>query len=147
MIENGIFEALAADAGIGAILPSPAANNIYPLLMDKDYALPAIVFQGISSTSINSLDGENVTQSKRFQFDCYAKDYFTARKLSRAVKAVFIPVSDGSGQVTFPYQLPDGSQIQSAMVHMDIDSPFEEGEGGYVRRALLDVEFYYVEIS
>lgn len=146
MIESGLYQALVADNGVSALLPDPA-KNIYFVLMKKDTITPAVVIQGISSTSINTLKGENVTQSKRFQFDCYAPTYFAARTLARAVKAVFIPASDGSGFLQFPYTLPDGSEIQSAEVMHDIDWPFEEGEGGYQYRALLDLMLYYSEAS
>lgn len=147
MIESGLYRALVLDSGVNSLLPNPVGNNVYLMRMEKDSLTPAIVIQGISSTSINSLIGENQLQTKRFQFDCYAMSYFVARSLARAVKAVFIPSSDGFGFPQFPYSLPDGTQIQSAMVHMDIDWPFEEGEGGYLYRAMMDIEFGYVEVS
>lgn len=144
MIENGLYRALAEDAGVSGLLADPV-NNVYFVRLGKDVTPPAVVIQGVSSTSINTLLGENETQSKRFQFDCYAQNYMLSRSLARAVKAIFIPASDGTGFPQFPYTLPDGTQIQSAEVMHDIDWPFEEGEGGYVYRALLDIEFYYAE--
>ena len=110
-------------------------------MLPKDVQLPVVVYQIAASVPIYSLAGDNPTQSKRFQFDGYAKDYGTLRQLMTAVRSLLLPRSDTGQSVS--YGLPDGTFVQGVILHEDHDMGFEVGQGGYVLRALLDLQFTY----
>src|SRR5690242_13050373 len=110
MIEiDGLFRYLNSDADVTTFVN----GRIYQDYLPKGYELPAIVyFQAPSGDSIESLDGDNPTEIKNFQFSCFAKDGRTAKLLRRAVRSLLIPKSDGSGLTpTVSYDLPDGTHI------------------------------------
>lgn len=138
MIESGLFEKLKADPTITGMVGS----NIFPLWR-KDMPVPAVVYQAVTGSAVHSLDGESPLRTRRFQFDCYASaaNYFTSRQLSDAVRAVLVPRSGNAG---YPYALSDGTEIQEATVMIDMDMPVEIGSGGYLSRALIDIEFGYI---
>jgi hypothetical protein len=139
--EEGLYGFLNSDPTIRNLVE----GRIYGVMLPpKDYTLPAIVHLVVASEPLESLDGDNPTETRRFQFDCYGKTRKESRLLSRAVRSLLVPKSDGSGSTTtVSYDLPDGTHVQSARLHMDQDLPFETGEGGYIFRAVLDVELTY----
>lgn len=139
MIESGLYQQLKAASNVTALV----GENIFPLWR-KDMPIPAILFQGVTGTAINSMGGESRLRIRRFQFDCYAPAaaYLTSRQISDAVRAALVPQS--SNAAAYPYNLPDGTEIQSATVHIDMDMPVETGSGGYLSRALLDIEFVHI---
>lgn len=140
MIEQGLYQQLTADPGVAALV----GKRVFGSLMPKDTALPAIVFSVVSSGTVESLKGRNRAEIARVQFDAYAPNYLDARRLSDRVRDALVPAADDVADDFFPYDLPDGTEIQSAKVHSDVDNPFEIGEGGYVCRSLLDLEFFYI---
>jgi hypothetical protein len=141
MIEAGIYQALRDDPTVSGLV----GTNIFQVMLPKDTILPAVVYLFVSRGSVNSFAGANPLEFGRIQFDCYARTYAGTKGLSRAVRDRLVPLNDAP--VGFPYDLPDGSQVQSALVHLDIDSPFELGEGGFIFRALLDIEFGFIPAS
>ena len=144
MIHSGLFQYLAADATVSAIV----LKRIYGVMLPKNYALPAIVYSSVGSTPVESLGGDNPLRIQRWQFDCYAEDYFTTQSLKEAVRSLLAPKSDGSGATaTVNYELPDGTQILAAQVHLDHDEAFQPGAGGFIFRALLDIQFSFVPSS
>lgn len=140
MIEAGLKQYLAADPTVSTIV----GNKIYAVLMKKGVPFPAVVYTVVATVPVFSLDGDNRMESKRFQFDSYAEDYLTSRNLSRAIRSLLVPKSDLSGTAqNISYTLPDGTFVGGAIVHEDHDLPFEVGEGGYIFRALLDVQLFF----
>jgi len=145
MIENGLYEALSTAPAVTDLLSD--LTSIYLRMMPKGAAIPAVVYQSVGKNSVHSFDGENKLQIKRFQFDAYAKDPFVSREILNAIHDLLVPASDGP-QPAFPFNLPDGTVIQSSVVHNDMDAGFEPGEPGpygEVFRTLLDVELAYIE--
>jgi hypothetical protein len=143
MIEKGLYQFLAADAGVSNIV----GNRIFPILMPEGAKLPAVVFLKVASVPIESLDGDDPTEAARYQFDCYSSmpNYYTSRQLAKAVRSLLVPKADQSGTTAeVPYSLPDGTVIQAVHLHDDRDLPFEEGPQTWVYRALLDIEFTFV---
>lgn len=140
MIEVGLQQYLQAAPTVRSLV----AKRVYAVLMKKGVQLPAVVYSTVASVPIASLDGDNPTESKRFQFDSYAEDYVTSVILSNAIRSLLVPKSDFSGTAqSTTYNLPDGTVVQGALVHEDHDFPFEVGEGGYIFRRLLDVQLIY----
>lgn len=138
--EDGLFLFLTGNAAVSNLV----GQRVYPVLLPKGATLPAIVHLIVASDPIESLAGDNPTETRRFQFDCFAKTRKESRILSRAVRSLLVPKSDGSGSTAdVSYDLPDGTHVQQARLHIDQDLPYEEGEGGYIHRALLDVEMTY----
>ena len=122
-----------------------AGARVYGSLAPKDYVLPAVVYRIVAAVPIASLGGDNHTESKRFQFDCVARDYLTMRKLSAAIRSLLLPRSDQSGIAqTTSYTLPDGTFVQGVILHEDHDMGAEVGSGGYVFWGLLDLQFIYL---
>lgn len=141
MIEiDGLYKYLTADGDVETLV----GGRIYPTKLPKGYALPAIVYFQSNGESIESMDGDNPTEIKRFQFSCFARDSSTAKTLRRAVRSRLVPKSDSSGTTaTVAYDLPDGTHIQSARMHMELDLPYEEGSGETIQHSMIEVEFVY----
>ena len=141
MIEVGLFQYLAADSAVSGIVGGRIHRDT---ILPKGYALPALLYFLIHSESFESLDGDNPTELKRFQFSCFARDNDTAVNLRKAVRSLLVPKSDGSGSTpTVNFDLPDGTHIQSARLHDERDLPSEEGIGEIVRHSMIEVEFVY----
>jgi hypothetical protein len=145
MIEtDGLFLFLTGDPTVSGLV----GNRVYGGMLPLGYVLPALVYSIVSTEPFESLAGDNPSEIRRFQFDCFAKDYRTTRLLSRAARSLLVPKSDGSGTTqTVTYVLPDGTIVQAARLHIDNDLAPEEGaggSGGVIFRALLDIEFSYM---
>ena len=140
--EDGLYQFLNHDSTIAGLTQGRIYGVMIPAKASGIY--PCIVHLMVASDPIESLDGDNPTETRRFQFDCYGRTRKESRLLSRAVRSLLVPKSDGSGSTpTVSYDLPDGTHVQSARLHIDQDLPFEVGGGGYVFRALLDIELTY----
>jgi hypothetical protein len=143
VIEVGIYQALSADPTLSSLFPA-GSTNVFRRLMPKGTILPAVVFMKVFGEGVNSFDGANAAQIRRYQFDSYARDPETVSQMSAAIRALFIPSSSIPGG--FPYRLPDNTLIQSAVLKMEMDETFFAGEGGlYDYRDLVDIEFGFVE--
>jgi hypothetical protein len=143
MMEIGIFQHLKTSDGILAI----AGSRIYAVMMPKGSALPTVVYSKITPTStIQSLKGRNKAESARFQFDSYAPSHGDSVRLSNLVRDLFAPDADDVADDFYPITLPDGSEIQSATVHLDVDAPFEVAATGtgFTFRRILDIEFFFI---
>jgi len=134
MILSGLYNLLLADPGVSAII---AAKGVYFTLAAEQAARPFVVIHIVSAPPAEtSLDGVSELISGRFQFDCYADDQLSARKLSRAVRDLLKNYSGG---------LSDGTAIQFTAVNLDMDDPYEVGGQGFVFRSLLDLSAFYTE--
>jgi hypothetical protein len=138
MIEQGLAEYMIGDPTVGQFTGGRVHGGG---LLPKDPQLPAVTYQIAAAVPIASLDGSNQTQAKRLQFDGYAKEYIAVRQLMAAVRTLLLPVS-GTG-TSVSYNLPDGTFVQGVILHSDHDMGFETGPGGYIHRALLDLEFIF----
>jgi hypothetical protein len=139
--EEGLYQFLTNDLTVRGLV----GNRVYSGMLPKGYVLPAIVHSMIAASPFESLLGDNPTEIRRFQFDCFAKDHRTTRILSHALRSLLVPKSDGSGSTQdASFALPDGTFVQSSRLHIDQDLAFEEGSGGYIYRALLDIEISYM---
>jgi len=136
MIEKGIWRYLADDPTVSGIV----STRIYrDTILPKGYSLPAINYFQVHGESIESLDGDDLTEIKRFQFSCRAATQDAATSLRNAVRALLVPKVGSSVN----YTLPDGTYVQSAMLHDERDLPSEEGPGESIRHSMIEVEFTY----
>jgi hypothetical protein len=140
VIEQGLFQLLSGDGAIFGM----AGKQIHGVLLPKDCPLDALVYSTVSSSQPESLRGPNVLEVRRFQFDSYSKTFFGSRRLSRAVRNVLCPPDSDGNPTSLRTLLSDGSAIESTRIILDIDKPFQEGSGGYIFCALLDIEIAFV---
>ena len=142
MIEiDGLYKYLTQDAAISALVNTRVYMDSE---MAKGATLPLVVCFQTHGESFESLDGDNPTELKRFQFSCFARNNLSALTLRRAIRSRLVPKSDGSGSTpTVSYDLPDGTHIQSARLHDERDLPAEEGTGESIRHSMIEVEFVY----
>lgn len=141
MIEKGLWRYLADDSTISGFVSSRIYRDT---ILPKGYSLPAINYFQVEGESIESLDGDNSTEIKRFQFSCRAATQDVATTIRNAVRSLLVPKSDGSGTTaTVSFDLPDGTHIQSARLHDERDLPSEEGIGESIRHSMIEVEFTY----
>lgn len=147
MIEQGLYQLLASNYSVGAMVGGVQAARIYGVMLPKNYVLPAIVYSTVAYRNIESLRGPNLLEMRRFQFDHYGRTFAESRLLSRAVRNALCPL-DGNGDPTsLRAVLADGSGIDATQIIMDMDKPYEEGEGGYIFCAVLDVEIAFVNAA
>lgn len=148
MIESGIYQLLAADNVVsGMVQASGGQARIYGVMLPKNYVLPAMVYSSAAYVINESLSGPNRLETRRFQFDQYGKTFTESRVLSRAVRNVFCPPDANGDPTSLRALLADGSAIESTRIVMDMDKPFEEGDGGYIFCALLDIEISFVNAA
>lgn len=143
MIESGLYQFIAQEPSISDIV----GGRIFRVLMPEGARLPAIVFLKVTSPQLDSLDGDDPTKIRHYQFDCYTTfpDWQTCDILLENLASLLVPRADKSGiTTTQSYYLPDGTFIQAARRHEDRDLPFEEGPQTYVYRQILEVEFTFV---
>jgi hypothetical protein len=119
-------------------------------MLPKNYLLPAVVYSSISRHAIESLRGPNLLEISRYQFDSYAtgvNGFYTSVQLSRAVKDALFPPDAGGNPTSLKLVLPDGTGVDSTRLILELDKPFELGEGGYIFCRSLDVEISFAEVS
>lgn len=144
MILTGLYEQLLASPAVTAILaPTPSTNpqatGVYFSLAAKLAPRPYIVIHIVHAPpAAGTLDLTTALIDARLQFDSYADDAITARKLSRAVRDLF---KDFSGA------LPDGTTISFTELNTDMDDQFEVGGEGYLYRSLIDMSAFYTEAA
>lgn len=143
MIESGIYQLLAADSTVSGMV----GKEIHGVMLPKNYKLPAIVYSTVTYRNIESLRGPNLLEMRRFQFDHYGLTFEQSRLLSRAVRNVFCPLDNDGNPTSLRTVLQDGSAIDATQIIMDMDKPFEAGEGGYIFCAVLDVEIAFVNAA
>jgi len=148
VIESGLYQFLAADGNVsGMVQASGGQARIYGVMLPKNYLLPAIVYMSAASRTIESLKGPNALEMRRFQFDCYGQTYAQSRLLSRYVRNALCPLDNNGEPTSLRAVLPDGSGVDATQILIDIDKPYQEGEGGYIFCALLDVEIAFVNAN
>jgi len=107
MIEAGVQQRLAADAGVSAI----AADRIFPVILPEtmlnpDTTVPAaLTYQVISKIPTYTLSDGVVLIIARVQFDCWASTYGAAKSLMAALDAALDQYTG---------TLPDGTEVQNA---------------------------------
>lgn len=70
----------------GSPLPTIAGLRVYPLLRPEGAPVPAVTYQRVGNTPINSLDGSSGLDYVRIQFDSWAATYAEAKQLAREVR-------------------------------------------------------------
>lgn len=132
-IENGLYGLLTSTDTVTANLGD--RTSVFFNFVPRGAKIPCVVIHAVTSVPIVTLDATADLAPKRFQFDCYAADYFKSHQLS---KSVFDLLKDFSGV------LGDGTVVQACVVNNDFDMPFELGAKDITFRAILDITIWYV---
>lgn len=137
----GIAKQLTAAAAVTSILaPDPAGYNnfaVYFSLAKKQAPIPYLVIHALDlPPAEQTMDGASSLSDGEFQFDSYANDQPTARKLSQAVRDAL---------KNFAGALSDATTIQFYEVSIDTDDPYEIGGVGYVFRSVLRLRAFFTE--
>jgi hypothetical protein len=137
MLMEGLFNILVSTPEIADFVGnggSPPQYSVHHGSLRKGYWLPAVRFSATTSAFIVTNTGTADLAYQTIQFDCMAVDYLDAQRLKDAVKSLF---KDYVGV------LAEGTVIRASWLMNELDSPLEEGKGGYVFRNLLDIKFAY----
>ncbi len=118
MIETTLYDTLAADTGVSALVGA----RIYPMLRPPADPLPAVVYQRIATDPAKDLGGDTGIDAVRIQVACWSATYAGAKALGAAVRAA----------VT-------GAAAMKATTEMDLDDR-DNDTGDY--RVLLDFRIW-----
>jgi hypothetical protein len=83
VIEIDIVNALNNNSAITDLVD----GRIYPLYRPQSDPLPALVYQRVSTTPENALQGFSGLDAVRLQFSCYAKTLIEAKELAVLLRA------------------------------------------------------------
>ncbi len=145
MLESGLYQYLNGFPEITNLVQAPGGQaRIYGAMLPKDCPLPAVVYSTVAYKMVESLNGPNRLQTRRMQFSCFAKDFMGSRALAGAVRDALCPPDANGDPQSLSAILLDGSGIDSTRIEMDLDKPFEVGEGGYIFCAVIDVEISFI---
>ncbi len=89
-VETIIFSKLTSVAGLTDLVKT----RIFPLLAPQDITKPFVTFQRISSGRVKNLQGASFTAQTRFQIDCYATSYISARQIAEQLRLALDGWSD-----------------------------------------------------
>ena len=141
-VSVGVANALVATPAVTAVLALDATGwaakyALYFTRAQKQAPRPYLVMHEVDTPPlVHSMDGPSSQSDGEFQFDSYADDQATARKLSKAVRDALKNFSSG---------LSDGTTIQFYEVAFDSDDGYELGGKDYVYRRVLRLRAFYTE--
>jgi len=127
-VRAALYSYLSSDAGIQALIGSPAA--VFPLKLPQNHTRPAIVYRRLSARGhqapeelghVHDLSGSAGYALALFRFDCLADKYSTADALAEAVRQAL----DGLDQATVA-----GVRIHAALIDDELDDFDEPIDGG-----------------
>jgi hypothetical protein len=82
MIESELRTYLLAQSGIAALI----GTRVYPMKLPQSPTLPAITYQRVSGSRVQSLTGPSGMAHPRIQVDCWAASYDGAKALAAEVQ-------------------------------------------------------------
>jgi Protein of unknown function (DUF3168) len=134
MLEVGIQNLVAANAGVQALLGNPA--RFYPVVLPEDPAWPCASYQLISDVPDYLLRGVGI-EVKRLQVDSWSggptgASYLAVKNIDAAIRAVLD---------RFTGQLPDGTNVGAIFVANSRDE-FEQDARAYRVTTDYMIHFY-----
>ncbi len=145
---GGLFNYLTQSPAAAAVavqnllakLPPVGATpqySVYFSLATKLAPRPYLVMHLLDGTPAEqAMTGASPLSDGEIQFDSYADDLLTARKLSQAVREAL---------KNFAGALNDGTTIQFYEVSLDMDDAYDLGGGSYIFRCVLRLRAFYTE--
>ena len=138
MIEDGLHQLMAADAGVTAI----AGDRIYPVnlpetMLNPDTTVPAAAtYQVITQVPDYTLDGPDGMVLARIQIDTWATTYAAAKALARALRVVL----DG-----FAGPLPDDAATEVQNIWRENAARDDFDRNARLYRVSADYRVIYAE--
>ena len=83
-IEPGLWSALTDDATVSGLV----ASRVYPFVIPEGVAMPAIVYQRVSTEFVQDINDASSLSAARAQITSWSETYLQAKTLSAAVRAV-----------------------------------------------------------
>lgn len=133
-LETSLFALLNSTSAVTALI----STRVFGGSLTVGCAYPAVVMQVISTVGVDSASGSGKFRFKRVQFDVYANTYEVALQVSDALRAALT----GAQNTT----LAGGVYVQGILVAQDRDMPYEQGDGGFIYRHMLEVVIQHVEV-
>jgi hypothetical protein len=133
-LEDGLYTYLGANAGVSALV----STRIYPVVLPEGKALPALVFQRISSDRHYHLSGYSQLCYARMQITSLATTPEGARGLAEAVRNALDAYAGAMGSTT----------VQSCMMDNEVELPSEgsaDHEPDFVFAVAQDYLISYTE--
>lgn len=119
-MEEDLRALLLSDAGVTAL----AGTSIAWGGQTQGVPGPYVVLWSIGGVRERMLGGQTGLMTGRVQADCYAPDYGTAKRLSRAVIAVLAGYSGGIFQGIFHDATRDGNEGGAALTTSEATRPY-----------------------
>ena len=91
--ESVLLRMLQEDAGLSALVGS----KVFPLFIPSGNYLPCVTFQRIGGMPANTLSGHSGLEEIDLQIDVWARDYYEAKDVAKAVRAAMPPNGDVFG--------------------------------------------------
>src|ERR1700733_10313237 len=93
MLTEGLSALIAGASGVQKYLipgvkRSDGTTGVFPGFAPKEVTLPYIAYQQISGKQDRTMQGSGALQEASFQLSIYSSNYFDAKKLAQAVKAL-----------------------------------------------------------
>lgn len=85
-IEADLFNAIALNGGISALIGS----RVYPTIAPEKVAKPYVVYTRVTTNPVNSLDGTNDLNNPFFQIDVYSLSNQQAGSLGKLIKTAIL---------------------------------------------------------
>ena len=141
MLEQAVYNILRTDSGVRALVTNDKGIAFTLIPRGELSTSAVVVIHSITGVPVTVMESTTDLEERRLQFDCYASDYVSTRKLSAAVRAALI---DLSGQYSNGDTPPSFTTIQTSIVNGDFDAPYEVGGAGvgFIYRAILDISFF-----
>jgi len=102
-LEAAIFDILAETAAVTALVGGSRTPRISPIHRAQGKAVPAIIYQQISSDDEVTCDGHIGPREDRVQVNCWAATPAAARSLAEVVRTALSAASGSHGSVTVRY--------------------------------------------
>lgn len=120
MIEEALYSHLSTSTTLMALV----SDRIYPIMMPQDPELPAITYQRISNSPVNSMGGHGGLDNPKIQIDCWATSYSAAKALGDKLrKTIATATAFNSVQLNDQDLYEDGTEIYR--VSMDFSCWFK----------------------
>lgn len=92
-IETAIYTAITSDSGLSAIV----GTRVYQVKMPDNVTMPAISYQTLSGTVVESFTGFSNLSSPIISLDCWAKSAGVAKDMATKLRTLFLGLTGSYG--------------------------------------------------
>lgn len=132
-LEIGLFSLLNNTPAVIALIGTRVFGGSLPI----GCLYPGVVMQVAATDTVSTAQGSSKLRFKRMQFDAYSNTYEVSVQVSDAIRTAIT----GAQNTT----LTGGTVLQGCIVEQDRDMPYEQGDGGFIFRRMLEVTVQHLE--